>query len=226
MKIHLKTLRFNHNPLNLILNAKRKQGLRIGYMHATLENFRLNTIETGLPKQEVIKLLANKFNCVDTDSTYNMLQFLMNEGDRISYAIQTPFLLSTDNLNEFEAIIRKRFFGVERFIQQGKNLYNFVKYAEERRDPIIWINDLERGIIGCDMGLAVTIARAANECGYITREEAWEYIDQANTFCAEVLSTPEEIDKSCLIGRAIKSDRIEDWEQLILCYSLLSKFRK
>lgn len=74
MKIHLKTLRFNHNPLNLILNAKRKQGLRIGYMHATLENFRLNTIETGLPKQEIIKLLANKFNCVDTDSTCNMLQ--------------------------------------------------------------------------------------------------------------------------------------------------------
>ncbi|MDD3036431.1 DUF1266 domain-containing protein [Bacteroides sp.] len=226
MKMHLKTLRFNYNPLNLILNAKRKQGLRIGYMQAILENFCLNSIETGVPQQEVIKLLANKFNCIDSNSTYSLLEFLINEGDRISYAIQTPFLLSTDNLNEFEKIIRDRFFGVERFVQQGKNLYNFVKYAEERRDPIIWLNDLERGIIGCDMGLLVTIARAAHESGYISREEAWEYIEQANTLCNDILHTPEEVDKSCLIGRAIKSDRIEDWEQLILCYSLLKKYRK
>lgn len=226
MKTHSRTLRFSHNPLNLILNAKRKQGLRIGYMHAALEHFCLNSLETGVPKQKVIKLLADKFNCIDTSSTRNMLQFLMNEGDRISYAIQTPFLLSADNLDEFETVIRKRFFGVERFIQQGKNLYNFVKYAEERRDPIIWINDLERGIIGYDMGLAVTIARAAHDCGYITKEKAWEYIEQINTLCDEVLDPPEEIDKSCLIGRAIKSDKIEDWEELILCYSLLGKFRK
>lgn len=226
MKIHLKTLRINHNPLNLILNAKRKQGLRIGYMQAILENFCLNSIETGVPQQKVISLLANKYNCTDSNSTYSLIEFLINEGDRISYAIQTPYLLSTDNLNEFEKIIRERFFGVERFVQQGKNLYNFVKYAEERRDPIIWLNDLERGIIGCDMGLLVTVARAAHESGYISREEAWEYIEQANTSCANILRTPEEIDKSCLIGRAIKADTIEEWEQLILCYSLLEKYRK
>ena len=33
--------------------------------------------------------------------------------------------------------------------------------------------------------------------------------------------TPEEIDKSFLIGGAMKSNKIEDWEELILCYSLL-----
>lgn len=226
MKMHIKTLRFNYNPLNLILNIKRKQGLRIGYMQAILENFCLNTIETGVAQHDVIELLASKFNCIDSLSTCNMLQFLINEGDRVSYGIQTPYLLSTDNLHEFEKIIREHFFGIERFVQQGKNLYNFVKYAEERRDPIIWINDLERGIIGWDMGLLVTIARAAHESGYISRDEAWEYIEQACTLCTGILHTPEEIDKSYLIGRAIKSNRIEDWEQLISCYSLLKKYRK
>lgn len=32
MKSHTKNLRFNHNPLNLILGTRKKQGLRIGYM--------------------------------------------------------------------------------------------------------------------------------------------------------------------------------------------------
>ena len=116
-----------------------------------------------------------------------------------------PYLLSTENINEFESIIQKRFFGVERFIQQGKNLYKFVKYTEERRDPIIWINDLEKGIIGWDMGLLVSLARASQTCGHISKEQAWKYIEQAAQLCSLDLHTAEEIDKSFLLG---KSDEI------------------
>ena len=39
------------------------------------------------------------------------------------------------------------------------------------------------------------LARAAKDCGYITKEQAWEYIEQASTLCSEILRTPEEIDK-------------------------------
>ena len=41
MKSHTKNLRFNHNPLNLILGTRKKQGLRIGYMEAALDGFYL-----------------------------------------------------------------------------------------------------------------------------------------------------------------------------------------
>lgn len=91
-----------------------------------------------------------------------------------------------------------------------------MKYTEERRDPIIWINDLERGIVGWDMGLLVGLVRSALGSGYITKEEAWRYIEQANTLCADVLHTPEEIDKSFLIGKAMKSEKIEDWDRFCL----------
>lgn len=137
-----------------------------------------------------------------------------------------PYLLSTENINEFENVIQKRFFGVERFIRQGKNLYKFVKYTEERRDPIIWINDLEKGIIGWDMGLLVSLARASQACGHITKEKAWDYIEQAAKLCSLDLHTAEEIDKSFLLGKAMKSEKIEDWDRLLLCYSLLAKYRK
>ncbi len=154
-----------------------------------------------------------------------LFQFLINEGDRVSYQIMLPYLLSTENINEFERIIQKRFFGVERFIQQGKNLYRFVKYTEERRDPIIWINDLERGIDAWDMGILVNLARAAYEIGYITKGQAWEHIEQAGILCSEILRSPEEIDKSFLLGRAMQSEKIEDWDRLLSCYLLLDKHR-
>lgn len=222
----MRTVRFNPNPLNLFLGNERKKGLRIGYMEATLNGFYINSMDTGVHPQKLSRLLSEDFHCTDTESVTGLFQFLINEGDRVSYQIMLPYLLSTSNICEFEEIIHKRFFGVERFVQQGKNLYKFVKYTEERRDPIIWINDLERGVIGWDMGLLVGLVRAALGSGYITKEEAWEYIGQASALCAENLRTPEEIDKSYLLGRAMKSGRIEDWDRSLTCYSLLDKYRK
>ena len=226
MKSHTKSLRFNHNPLNLILGARRKQGLRIGYMEAALNGFYLNCIKTGVHPQQLAQLLSEKFHCIDTISSSQLFLFLINEGNRSSYAIMLPYLLSTENLQQFENTIRERFYGIDRFIQLGRNLYNFKEYIEERGDPIVWINDLERGVIGWDMAQVVGLARAAKDCGYISREQAWEYIEQARAACAEILRTPEEIDKSFLIGGAMKSNKIEDWEELILCYSLLRNSRE
>lgn len=226
MDVYTRALRFNRNPLNLILGTERKKGLRIGYMEAGLQGFYLNSMKTGVHQQKLSRLLMEDFHCTDTESVTGLFQFLINEGDRVSYQIMLPYLLSTEDINEFEGIIQKRFFGVERFIQQGKNLYNFVKYTEERRDPIIWINDLEKGIIGWDMGLLVNLTRASLTCGYITKEQAWKYIEHAAKLCAKVLHTDEAIDKSFLLGKAMKSGKIEDWDRLLSCYSLLSKYRK
>ena len=132
MDVYTRTLRFNHNPLNLFLKTERKKGLRIGYMEAALEGFYLNSIETGMHPQKLSDLLLEKFYCNDTEAVTGLFQFLINEGDRVSYQIMLPYLLSASNIHEFEEIIRKRFFGIDRFVRQGKNLYNFVKYTEER----------------------------------------------------------------------------------------------
>lgn len=217
------TLRFNYNPLTLTLSGKRKSGLRIGYMEAALNGFYLNSLETGSSPEKTSAYLLEQLNCKDADSTCQSFDFLINEGDRTSYNILLPYLLSAENLSEFEEIIRERFFGVERFIRQGRNLYNFLQFVEKRKEPTIWFNDLERGIIGWDMGKLVGLVRAAREKEYITRKQAWEYIEQASELCIETLKSTDNIDKSFLIGQAMRSDKLQDWEQLIVYYSLLNQ---
>lgn len=69
MKSHTKNLRFNHNPLNLILGTRKKQGLRIGYMEAALDGFYLNCMETGVHPEKLSKLLSDKFHCTDAISS-------------------------------------------------------------------------------------------------------------------------------------------------------------
>ena len=221
-----KNLTIQSQPSESHPRNREKEGATHRLYGAGLQGFYLNSMETGVHPQKLSRLLAEEFHCTDTESVTGLFQFLINEGDRVSYQIMLPYLLSTENINEFESIIQKRFFGVERFIQQGKNLYRFVKYTEERRDPIIWINDLEKGIIGWDMGLLVSLARASQTCGHISKEQAWKYIEQAAQLCSLDLHTAEEIDKSFLLGKAMKSGKIEDWDRLLSCYSLLGKHRR
>lgn len=90
MDAYTRTLRFNHNPLNLILGAEKKKGLRIGYMEAGLQGFYLNSIETGIHPQKLSKLLTEEFHCTDNESATGLFQFLINEGDRVSYQIMPP----------------------------------------------------------------------------------------------------------------------------------------
>ena len=89
MDAYTRTLRFNHNPLNLILGAEKKKGLRIGYMEAGLQGFYLNSMETGIHPQKLSKLLTEEFHCTDNESATGLFQFLINEGDRVS---DNPFL--------------------------------------------------------------------------------------------------------------------------------------
>ena len=108
MDAYTRTLRFNHNPLNLILGAEKKKGLRIGYMDAGLQGFYLNSMETGIHPQKLSKLLTEEFHCTDNESATGLFQFLINEGDRVSYQIMLPYYslqrTSTSSKTSFKSV--------------------------------------------------------------------------------------------------------------------------
>lgn len=135
MDAYTRTLRFNHNPLNLILGAEKKKGLRIGYMEAGLQGFYLNSMETGIHPQKLSKLLTEEFHCTDNESATGLFQFLINEGDRVSYQIMLPYLLSTENINEFENVIQKRFFRSGTFYSSRKESIQIRKIYRGKKGP-------------------------------------------------------------------------------------------
>lgn len=221
MKIETKTLRISYNPLNLLLGKAKKQGLRIGYMESALRGFYLNSIDTGIHSRKLTSLLYNEYPYQKHDCINEIFRFLIDEGDRAFYQKMLPCILSSTSLEELESIACKQFPGAEQIIQHGRNLFKFVKYAKYGREPLIWMNDIERGIIAWDMGLLVCLARTALKCGYITSNQAWEYIELAGEISTNKLHTPQEIDKSFLIGWAMKTKNINEWDRAMAYYSLI-----
>lgn len=221
MNVDTTTLRLSYNPLNFLLGKAKRQGLRIGYMESALRGFYLNSLDTGIKSRKLTSLLCNEYPYNRPDCINDLFRFLINEGDRASYQKILPCILSSSSPKEFENNACEKFLGAKGFIHQGRNLFKFKKYAEYRREPIIWMNDIERGIIGWDMGLLVCLARTAFKCGHITSKEAWEYIELAGEKSASKLHSPQEIDKSFLIGWAMKTENINEWDRAMAYYSLI-----
>ena len=199
------SLRFNQNREGNALLANKEQNLLIGLISSIQTGLFVNSLETGMSKDKLRQMLAEI-----PQLKQEMLTLLKNEGERTAYSILLPYLLSSDNEEEIETILRKRFFGIESFIQRAHHLHRFMKYIREKNIVSIEKEDFERGILAWDMGELITLARVALETGYIDEQTAWEYIRFAGEKCRQIFKNWEEIGKSYLIGQAMKTDKKEE----------------
>lgn len=60
-----------------------------------------------------------------------------------------------------------------------------------------------QSVLAWDMGRLVLIARCCFECGYITEEKAWCYMEEAHKKCCAVYSDWKEFAAGYVIGRCM-----------------------
>lgn len=223
METNSDLLRFNHSPQTVLMSDKRKQGLRVGAIGSALQGFYQNCLATGVSYRQLGELLSRHLNFKDVPAAQESFHFLLNEGERVTYQILLPHLLYTHSLEELQSSIEERFLGIQQFVHYACNLYQFIDYAGSQKVVSFTQNDLRLGILGWDMGHLVTLARAACETGYITEKQAWQYVEQAGRFCSKTLIDASAADKSFLLGEAMNTGKIEDWERMLKCYLLVKE---
>lgn len=221
MNTHIDSLRFNRNPQTILMNEKRKRGLRVGAIGAAFHGFYVNSLATGAVYNQLASLLCHELNFKDIPSAKESFNFLINEGGRTTYNLLLPHLTAAKELEELKSAVEGHFFGVKQLIHSSSNLYLFLEYIRKNGKLQIEEEDLQLGILGWDMGNLVCLVRAAHETGYITEKEAWKYIEKAGETCKVAFADTACADKSFLLGAAMKSEKIEVWENLVHCYLLV-----
>lgn len=119
------SVRFNPNKRNDILAVNNTQNLLIGLISSMKTGLFVDSLETGIEHERLHRLLAETPQLKQEAAIIEMLSLLRNEGERTSYSILIPYLLTANNGDETERILRERFFGIELFIHRAKNLYHF-----------------------------------------------------------------------------------------------------
>lgn len=216
------SFRFGRNESNSKLTEK-EQDLLTGLISSINKGFWVDTLKTGFTIAKLHKLLAETPRLKQEAAIIEMLSLLRDEGERTSYSILLPNLLSARSAEEVETTLRKRFFGIELFIHRAHNLYRFLDYIHEKNTVSIGKEELHRGILAWDMGELISLARIAYETGYIDEESAWEYIKFAGEQCRMTFCNWEELGISYMIGQAMTTNSQKEAERIIQCFHLATK---
>ncbi|MFC2371584.1 DUF1266 domain-containing protein [Segatella oris] len=187
---------------NSSLSKEQQRKMLLGAVYAVIDKGYLNTIKTGLEKEEREDRLEKDWNICTHDSAVDALNglkiactkdyspnigeaFKLKEQKAIEKYLRDTFV----NPNDAKACAKQ----IERAF---KHIGNLVKEGIVRDEA-----EFSRiGGVAFEATRLVAIARMCTESKYISEQEMWEYVDFADEQAHKSLTSWEDYGKSYVIG--------------------------
>ena len=187
---------------NSSLSKEQQRKMLLGAVYAVIDKGYLNTIKTGLEKEEREDRLEKDWNICTHDSAVDALNGLKiactkdyspNIGEAFKLkeqkAIEKYLIDTFVNSNDAKACAKQ----IERAF---KHIGNLVKEGIVRNEA-----EFSRiGGVAFEATRLVAIARMCAESKYISEQEMWEYVDFADEQAHKSLTSWEDYGKSYVIG--------------------------
>jgi hypothetical protein len=141
-------------------------------------------------------VLENSWGVHDHDSAIFILEWLKNEGhNKLFMDTRTQLLKGTNgDQAKYEELRRDLLLNVHPFERESMAFaFDFVWF---HRDDLG-----EHGLLAWDYGRLINVARWSYSAGYITEQEAWEYITYAGPRIQQSFSSWDEYGDEYLLGR-------------------------
>ncbi len=187
---------------NSSLSKEQQRKMLLGAVYAVIDKGYLNTIKTGLEKEEREDRLERDWNICTHDSAVDALNglkvactkdyspnigeaFKLKEQKAIEKYLRDTFV----NPNDAKACAKQ----IERAF---KHIGNLVKEGIVRDE----VEFSRIGGVAFEATRLVAIARMCAESKYISEQEMWEYVDFADEQAHKSLTSWEDYGKSYVIG--------------------------
>lgn len=192
--------KYSKNPEESVLTSAQQRALNIGAINAEQTMYYCDSLETGCDKNEIRENLSNYYGIDDRESALETLSWLSNRGHRVYYEAIKQF--SSGIASSIDDSILQE--------EEKPNTYEYINHLKETFDVLRkkgYIYDKADfntcSIVGWDMGRLVLVTRCCYECEYITKEEAWSYINFAYKECQASYNDWKEFATGYIIGRCM-----------------------
>ena len=203
MKKVLSSKKYRENPNPENLSQERLAALNIGAINSEQTCYYCDSLTTGEKVYEIKGNLENFYDITDHDSAVETLEWLFNRGHRIYFdAIKTMYSGTGEGIDYSKFTEEKQ----ANFMEYFMNMQGVLPFLVEAGYFSGNVFDIAKmSIIAWDMGRLVMVTRSCYDCGYISEEEAWKYIENAYKACKEVYADWNEFAKGYVFGRAMWS---------------------
>lgn len=170
----------------------------------------INSLTTGLDVTSMKESLSQSWGINNNKEAVDTLNYLVDGGHRVIFdVVYNAFLLDSkqqqnnlisskidETASDYEENVHKAFDQLQNLIDTWSELTknNVVKTTEDLKkyNNKAW-----------DYGRLAQISRLCYDCGYISEEKAWEFINKAFKMTLEDFDSWESFSKSYIIGRAM-----------------------
>lgn len=187
-------------------NKEQYKKIAIGALYSEQQTAYINSLTTGLEKANIKKLLSEWWSIDNPSEAKSSLNYLQNKGFR-HYFKTVLKAYEAENIEEQKTIIVNGFNENEEDTKKAyQQLVNLQETWQEltKNNIVLTKSELIKyNNIGWDCGRLVFLSRLCFDAGYISDNDAWNYINKAYELATKHFDTWEEFSKSYIIGRAM-----------------------
>jgi len=198
----LQSKSYNKNPNGSSLSAKELSALSVGAINGEQTSCYVDTLETGMEEARLNKGLNEYWGVFDRETALNTLGWLKEEGHRAYYEKLWAILTDVPQ-NEWESAVNEQFEDSQKAMSYLSNLSETIEELKDEKYDNMQATDFDKGILAWDLGRLVTVARMSHDKQFISKDEAWSFINEGYALVKQSFQSWEEIGKSYIIGRAM-----------------------
>lgn len=198
----LSSKKFKANKVNEITLQRDFVALNIGAINAEQTGCYCNSLETGLNLKDAKQTILRSYDIFDSKSAIEELNYFINFGQRQYYDTVKEYcsdnskIITEDDISIYDDEQKPRIFRTIKNLNETIGSLCQTEFISRK-------TDFEKiSILAWDMGRLVHTARVCSDLGYITQEQAWEFIHYAYNSCAEEYNNWQELATGYVVGRA------------------------
>ena len=202
LKKVLSSQKYRKNPEPENLSQEKLAALNVGAINSEQTCYYCDSLTTGEQKSEIQGNLANFYGINDHDSAIETLNWMLNRGHRVIFDAIKQVYSGTVKDMDYRNLDENEYESCEEYRSNLQDALPSLSSNEYYKDDseIAGIS-----IVAWDMGRLVMVTRSCYDCGYINKEEAWSYIENAYEACKQTYSNWNEFAKGYIFGRAMWS---------------------
>lgn len=201
------TKRLFVNKSSVLSNDEYKK-IALGALYSEQQMAFINSMETGLDKDSINRITEDAWQINSEQDALETLEYLSHKG----YEFYFPAVVAALNIPEAE---RNNFLNesfddradVNKAKAQLQHLEETMEELKNERIIQSQADMIRYGVAGWDVGRLVFMARLLYNAGYINVQQAWSYINHAQSVAKANFSSWRDFASSYIIGRALWGGR-------------------
>ncbi len=194
------------NPDGSTLSEIEQRALNVGAIFGEQTSCYIDTLETGAQPKRLRNLLRKWWEINNNNEAMETLHWLSEDGHRAFYNKIFP-IISQESGVDWETTLKTSFQDEDQLkaVQFIRNLAETMPDLMQKDK--IDAKSFDKGILAWDMGRLVIISRMCYDLQFISKDEAWNFINIAFNECQMNFKNWKELADSYIIGRAMWSGK-------------------